>query len=81
MFFSQTNELVMSLDDDDRLILQDGATLAAAGVGTSLPFEFVGKFSCRKLFALLQGTIPPQNENVVTNYTKSIQMLECNSNV
>lgn len=32
----QTNELVMSLDDDDKLILQDSQTLRAAGVGKSL---------------------------------------------
>lgn len=35
-FFWQTNELVMSLDDDDKLILQDGQTLRTAGVGESL---------------------------------------------
>lgn len=30
--FLQTNELVMSLDDDEKLILQNGQTLRAAGV-------------------------------------------------
>uniref|UniRef100_A0A4W6CX56 Chromosome 2 open reading frame 76 n=1 Tax=Lates calcarifer TaxID=8187 RepID=A0A4W6CX56_LATCA len=33
---AKTNELVMSLDDDDKLILQDGQTLRTAGVGESL---------------------------------------------
>lgn len=37
LFSLQTNELVMSLEDDEKLILQDGLTLKAAGVGTSLP--------------------------------------------
>uniref|UniRef100_A0AAZ1Y0Z5 Rad60/SUMO-like domain-containing protein n=1 Tax=Oreochromis aureus TaxID=47969 RepID=A0AAZ1Y0Z5_OREAU len=32
-FCFQTNELVMSLDDDETLILQEGQTLRAAGVG------------------------------------------------
>lgn len=34
-FFSlwQTNELVMSLEDDEKLILQEGLTLRAAGIG------------------------------------------------
>eukprot|EP00064_Thunnus_orientalis_P016956 superscaffoldBa00003481_g17029 len=30
---AKTNELVMSLEDDEKLILQDGLTLSAAGVG------------------------------------------------
>ncbi|KAM3854313.1 UPF0538 protein C2orf76 homolog isoform 5-T6 [Vipera latastei] len=30
---SKTNELVVSLEDDDRLILEEGSTLKAAGVG------------------------------------------------
>ncbi len=34
--FWQTNELVMSLDDDEKLILQEDLTLRAAGVGKSL---------------------------------------------
>lgn len=32
-FFWQTNELVMSLEDDEKLILQNGQTLRDAGVG------------------------------------------------
>lgn len=35
-FFLQTNELVMSLDDDEKLILQNGQTLRAAGVSKSV---------------------------------------------
>ncbi|KAF7643992.1 hypothetical protein LDENG_00229930, partial [Lucifuga dentata] len=31
-FGAKTNELVMSLDDDDLLVLRDGQTLRAAGV-------------------------------------------------
>lgn len=33
--FVQTNELVVSLDDDDKLILQKEQTLREAGVGKS----------------------------------------------
>lgn len=33
--FWQTNELVMSLDDDEKLILQNDQTLREAGVGES----------------------------------------------
>ncbi|KAM3854312.1 UPF0538 protein C2orf76 homolog isoform 4-T5 [Vipera latastei] len=32
---SKTNELVVSLEDDDRLILEEGSTLKAAGVDNS----------------------------------------------
>ena len=35
-FFRQTNDLVMSLDDDEKLILQDGQTLRSAGIGKNL---------------------------------------------
>jgi len=31
--FSQTNELVMSLDDDEKLLLHEDQTLRAAGIG------------------------------------------------
>lgn len=33
IFFWQTNELVMSLEDDEKLILSNGQTLRDAGVG------------------------------------------------
>ena len=34
IFFSfQTNELVLSLEDDDRLLLKEDSTLKAAGIG------------------------------------------------
>lgn len=52
-FSWQTNELVMSLDDDENLILQDNQTLRAAGVGKSLTlFIFFEHF--------LQGTPDPK---------------------
>uniref|UniRef100_A0A3P8ZMA8 Uncharacterized protein n=1 Tax=Esox lucius TaxID=8010 RepID=A0A3P8ZMA8_ESOLU len=37
---SGTNELVMSLDDDDTLILQDGLTLRAAGIANETELAF-----------------------------------------
>ncbi|XP_028249628.1 UPF0538 protein C2orf76 homolog [Parambassis ranga] len=40
---SKTNELVMSLDDDDKLILQDGQTLRAAGVANETEVAFFRK--------------------------------------
>uniref|UniRef100_A0A4W6E191 Chromosome 2 open reading frame 76 n=1 Tax=Lates calcarifer TaxID=8187 RepID=A0A4W6E191_LATCA len=42
-FFWQTNELVMSLDDDDKLILQDGQTLRTAGVANETEVAFFRK--------------------------------------
>ena len=36
ILYFQTNELVMSLEDDDTLILRPGLTLAAAGVGEDI---------------------------------------------
>uniref|UniRef100_A0A8D3B6L4 Ubiquitin-like domain-containing protein n=1 Tax=Scophthalmus maximus TaxID=52904 RepID=A0A8D3B6L4_SCOMX len=38
-----TNELVMSLDDDENLILQDGQTLRAAGVANETEVAFFRK--------------------------------------
>lgn len=35
IFVLQTNELVVSLDQDEKLILQNDQTLRAAGVGTN----------------------------------------------
>ncbi|XP_071369229.1 UPF0538 protein C2orf76 homolog [Centroberyx affinis] len=40
---AKTNELVMSLDDDDKLILQDGLTLRAAGVANETELAFFRK--------------------------------------
>ncbi|XP_034042635.1 UPF0538 protein C2orf76 homolog [Thalassophryne amazonica] len=40
---AKTNELVMSLDDDDKLILQDGLTLRAAGVANETELAFFKK--------------------------------------
>ncbi|XP_075995089.1 UPF0538 protein C2orf76 homolog [Genypterus blacodes] len=40
---SKTNELVMSLDDDDQLILQDDLTLAASGVVNETELAFFSK--------------------------------------
>ncbi|KAJ8013056.1 hypothetical protein DPEC_G00049340 [Dallia pectoralis] len=37
---AKTNELVMSLDDDDRLILQDGLTLRTAGIANETELAF-----------------------------------------
>uniref|UniRef100_A0A6Q2YMR4 Uncharacterized protein n=2 Tax=Esox lucius TaxID=8010 RepID=A0A6Q2YMR4_ESOLU len=37
---AKTNELVMSLDDDDTLILQDGLTLRAAGIANETELAF-----------------------------------------
>ncbi|KAM9364407.1 UPF0538 protein C2orf76 homolog [Pholidichthys leucotaenia] len=37
---AKTNELVMSLDDDDKLILQDGVSLRAAGVANETEVAF-----------------------------------------
>lgn len=40
---AKTNELVMSLDDDETLILQDGQTLRAAGVANETEVAFFRK--------------------------------------
>ncbi|XP_071341013.1 UPF0538 protein C2orf76 homolog [Trachinotus anak] len=40
---AKTNELVMSLDDDERLILQDGQTLRTAGVANETEVAFFKK--------------------------------------
>uniref|UniRef100_A0A3Q3FC38 Uncharacterized protein n=1 Tax=Labrus bergylta TaxID=56723 RepID=A0A3Q3FC38_9LABR len=40
LFLSQTNELVMSLDDDEKLILRDGLTLREAGVANETEVAF-----------------------------------------
>ncbi|KAL0963569.1 hypothetical protein UPYG_G00308080 [Umbra pygmaea] len=40
---AKTNELVMSLDDDDKLILQDDLTLRAAGVANETELAFFKK--------------------------------------
>ncbi|AWP12687.1 putative UPF0538 protein C2orf76 -like [Scophthalmus maximus] len=40
---AKTNELVMSLDDDENLILQDGQTLRAAGVANETEVAFFRK--------------------------------------
>ncbi|XP_044073470.1 UPF0538 protein C2orf76 homolog isoform X1 [Siniperca chuatsi] len=40
---AKTNELVMSLDDDEKLILQDGQTLRAAGVANETEVAFFRK--------------------------------------
>ncbi|XP_007575324.1 PREDICTED: UPF0538 protein C2orf76 homolog isoform X2 [Poecilia mexicana] len=40
---SKTNELVMSLDDDEKLILQDDQTLRAAGVANETEVGFFRK--------------------------------------
>ncbi|XP_060944495.1 UPF0538 protein C2orf76 homolog [Limanda limanda] len=40
---AKTNELVMSLDDDDNLILQDGQTLRAADVANETEVAFFRK--------------------------------------
>ncbi|GAA6219776.1 UPF0538 protein C2orf76 homolog [Lates japonicus] len=40
---AKTNELVMSLDDDDKLILQDGQTLRTAGVANETEVAFFRK--------------------------------------
>ncbi|TDH07240.1 hypothetical protein EPR50_G00121570 [Perca flavescens] len=37
---AKTNELVMSLEDDEKLILQDGQTLTAAGVANETEVAF-----------------------------------------
>ncbi|KAM3854311.1 UPF0538 protein C2orf76 homolog isoform 3-T4 [Vipera latastei] len=37
---SKTNELVVSLEDDDRLILEEGSTLKAAGVANETELAF-----------------------------------------
>uniref|UniRef100_A0A669F0W5 Chromosome 2 open reading frame 76 n=2 Tax=Oreochromis TaxID=8139 RepID=A0A669F0W5_ORENI len=42
-FCFQTNELVMSLDDDETLILQEGQTLRAAGVAHETEVAFFRK--------------------------------------
>ncbi|XP_040004999.1 UPF0538 protein C2orf76 homolog isoform X1 [Xiphias gladius] len=39
----KTNELVMSLDDDEKLILQDGQTLTTAGVANETEVAFFRK--------------------------------------
>ncbi|XP_070694575.1 UPF0538 protein C2orf76 homolog isoform X1 [Pempheris klunzingeri] len=43
LLFWQTNELVMSLDDDEKLVLQDGQTLKAAGVANETEVAFFRK--------------------------------------
>uniref|UniRef100_A0A8P4GC82 Uncharacterized protein n=1 Tax=Dicentrarchus labrax TaxID=13489 RepID=A0A8P4GC82_DICLA len=40
---AKTNELVMSLDDDEKLILQDGRTLRESGVGNETEVAFFKK--------------------------------------
>ncbi|KAM3854310.1 UPF0538 protein C2orf76 homolog isoform 2-T3 [Vipera latastei] len=40
---SKTNELVVSLEDDDRLILEEGSTLKAAGVEEVLDLLLLGR--------------------------------------
>uniref|UniRef100_A0A671TSN6 Uncharacterized protein n=1 Tax=Sparus aurata TaxID=8175 RepID=A0A671TSN6_SPAAU len=40
---AKTNELVMSLDDDEKLILQNGQTLRAAGVTNETEVAFFKK--------------------------------------
>ncbi|XP_070770330.1 UPF0538 protein C2orf76 homolog isoform X2 [Enoplosus armatus] len=40
---AKTNELVMSLDDDEKLILQDGQTLRGAGVANETEVAFFKK--------------------------------------
>ncbi|XP_019955147.1 UPF0538 protein C2orf76 homolog [Paralichthys olivaceus] len=40
---AKTNELVMSLDDDENLILQDGLTLRTAGVANETEVAFFRK--------------------------------------
>ncbi|XP_022609653.1 UPF0538 protein C2orf76 homolog isoform X2 [Seriola dumerili] len=40
---AKTNELVMSLDDDEKLILQDGQTLRTAGVASETEVAFFRK--------------------------------------
>ncbi|XP_040005000.1 UPF0538 protein C2orf76 homolog isoform X2 [Xiphias gladius] len=40
---AKTNELVMSLDDDEKLILQDGQTLTTAGVANETEVAFFRK--------------------------------------
>ncbi|KAM3862199.1 UPF0538 protein C2orf76 homolog [Diretmus argenteus] len=40
---AKTNELVMSLEDDDQLILQHGLTLRAAGVANETELAFFSK--------------------------------------
>ncbi|KAM7380969.1 hypothetical protein PAMP_004233 [Pampus punctatissimus] len=40
---AKTNELVMSLEDDEKLILQDGLTLRAAGVANETEVAFFKK--------------------------------------
>ncbi|XP_042350777.1 UPF0538 protein C2orf76 homolog [Plectropomus leopardus] len=40
---AKTNELVMSLEDDEKLILQDGQTLEAAGVANETEVAFFRK--------------------------------------
>ncbi|XP_042281990.1 UPF0538 protein C2orf76 homolog [Thunnus maccoyii] len=40
---AKTNELVMSLEDDEKLILQDGLTLSAAGVANETEVAFFRK--------------------------------------
>ncbi|KAM4609089.1 UPF0538 protein C2orf76 homolog [Polymixia lowei] len=40
---AKTNELVMSLEDDDKLILQNGLTLRAAGVANETELAFFKK--------------------------------------
>ncbi|XP_045563540.1 UPF0538 protein C2orf76 homolog isoform X2 [Salmo salar] len=40
---AKTNELVMSLEDDDKLILQDGLTLRAAGIANETELAFFRK--------------------------------------
>ncbi|XP_070694577.1 UPF0538 protein C2orf76 homolog isoform X3 [Pempheris klunzingeri] len=40
---AKTNELVMSLDDDEKLVLQDGQTLKAAGVANETEVAFFRK--------------------------------------
>ncbi|XP_056245093.1 UPF0538 protein C2orf76 homolog isoform X2 [Seriola aureovittata] len=50
---AKTNELVMSLDDDEKLILQDGQTLRTAGVGSEnsgLHHSYMKKYEQPGLF-------------------------------
>uniref|UniRef100_A0A8C7C949 Chromosome 2 open reading frame 76 n=1 Tax=Oncorhynchus kisutch TaxID=8019 RepID=A0A8C7C949_ONCKI len=50
---AKTNELVMSLEDDDKLILQDGLTLRDAGIGIVILFLPLDYFHILLYYSLI----------------------------
>ncbi|PNJ58646.1 UPF0538 protein C2orf76 homolog isoform X1 [Pongo pygmaeus] len=61
---SKTNELVLSLEDDDRLLLKEDSTLKAAGIGSHSITPGWSAVAGRQLTAasttLAQAILPPQ---------------------